>query len=160
MATFQTNLGTDAQTLAGAVASIQNSMNQVEAQLLGQYGQLHSLQNATCPNNNDITQCEQDIASIQGEFTSYKAALVTFSNAESNIQEAGTATAYLQSFWNAISADIGNCVNGLSNIASDPPFILQLDLETNQSNWNNLQSNFQQMSQQAVQKKLFQSISN
>lgn len=144
--------------VAGDVASgynaglniIGQNMNNLQSQLSQFYGQLHSLQNATCPNSGDISACQQQISTTQNEISQYQQYDGVFTNGQRQASDAATASSYLAGFWTSFSQDISNVNNSLQNIQSQPAIILKLDLQETQQNWDNTKAQLQQMSQQVA----------
>ncbi len=148
IATFGGNLTSDARTMQSTMQSITVTINNLNNQLVQLYGQLHALQNATCPNQGDINACNNSINAARQQLETEIQAANIFNQALNMCQSAIGGAGYLASFWQGMTADTGSCIASLQQISSVSATILLLDLESNQANWNNLDATLQQISQQ------------
>lgn len=143
---FQGNISGDVGTINNTLVVIQNNINTLNQQLSSEYGQLHSLQNATCPNSGDINSCQQTINNTQGQLQTENNAWDVFSQASGMAADASAGAGYLAGFWQSFSTDIQACIAGLNNIATQPASAAIANLEANKSRWDNMQSQLQQLS--------------
>lgn len=153
LTTFQTDLTGDSGNMLGGMRYIQNQIQSVNQQLANSYGQLHSLKSAACPDKDKINACENTINLLTQRLQGYQNDGNLFQQGIAQVQNAISGAAYLASFWQGINTDIANCIQGLANIANDPPAVLLTDLQNNQKNWNNLAAILQQISQQIASPK-------
>ncbi|WP_158800453.1 hypothetical protein [Pedobacter sp. L105] len=143
---FQGNISGDVGTINNTLVIIQNNINTLNQELSTEYGQIHSLQNATCPNSGDINSCEKTISATQGQLQTESNAWDVFDQASGMAAEASMGAGYLAGFWQSFSADIQACLAGLNNITAQPASVVAADLSANKSRWDNMQSQLQQIS--------------
>lgn len=143
---FQGNISGDVGTINNTLVTIQNNINTLNQQLSTEYGQLHSLQNATCPNSGDINSCQQTIDTTNTQLQTEDSAWGVFAQASGMAAEASVGAGYLAGFWQSFSADIQACIVGLNNITAQPASVVAADLEANKTRWDNMQSQLQQIS--------------
>lgn len=150
LATFNTNLSSDSAALATGLGKVDDETESLQNQLYQQYGTLHSLQSAICPNQTAINACEQRIAQISQQLQN---AVNTVSQARSLLaqcQSAVTAASYLSNFWQTVAGDAANCVVALLKLQNDPDNLLQMDLQQNITQWNVFKQLMQQSGIQAA----------
>lgn len=145
---FANNLGSDSNTARNAMNNMQNQIAQDNNQLSQLYGRLHSLQNATCPDGGQISDCSKQISNEQAQINSLRQSQNLYDQVNSNASQAVNGANYLASFWQGIVVDIQNCVISLQRIPNETGVILKIDLQANQANWQRLEAELQQISQQ------------
>lgn len=144
--TFQNNLTGDQQTLTNSTGAMQQKIVAGQTYLSQLVGRLHQLQNASCPNNSDISNCQNDIRNQQNQLNNLATDHGVLYTAAQYAYNAVSALAYLTTYWQMISKDAQASGITLSRLQSDPSTVLQLDLTTSLNQWNALMQQYQQLS--------------
>jgi hypothetical protein len=151
LAVFQQDLTGDSGTINNTLNSIQTTIYSLQQQLASAYGQLHSLQSATCPDKGKISACQNLINQLQQQLQQETQAYQVFSQAAHLIQGAIVGAQYLAGYWTGVANNIQACISGLQNISDVSGAILIVDLQVAQSQWNAIQSNFEQINNQIAE---------
>ncbi|MDB5267636.1 MAG: hypothetical protein JWP58_676 [Hymenobacter sp.] len=137
--TFQANLSQNARvSIVPTLHSVQQQIAQGNQDLNQLYGQLHSLQHATCPKKSQIAACEYEIQQQEQLLKRLFVGMGVFQQAAQLNGAASTGAAYLTSYWQGIATDAASCQATLANLQQQPPLIMKLSLQSALQNWKAL----------------------
>jgi hypothetical protein len=148
--TFASNLQVD----AGAVGSVQSQLtsqwNATGCQLSAAMGQLHHLEQATCPDNSAIAGCQQLISTLREQFASLRNDVQTVGACVDAASDALSGLSYLGGFWEAVTADAQACVDALAHMQTDPGSAVATDLQRTEQLWSTLREMFDALTAQTA----------
>jgi hypothetical protein len=133
---FSQALQGDYTDAAKALVSLQQDLTSNNNQLAALYGQLHRLQNATCPSASDIQKCSAQIASVQGQINNDQPALTVYTSLQEQLPAAIQGLQYLAGYWATLSSDAGSSAVALRRVGSDPAQVLSLDITQATQAWS------------------------
>lgn len=136
--TFGQNLSGDSTLISNAWRQLQSEYGQQCNNLSSQYGQLQHLQSAACPSQTDISECEKLITQTTQAINNLRQGLDFLGAIEAHFGGVTVAANYLGTYWMTVSADASNCLQGLSQLVTNPATITRLNLSGAQTSWNML----------------------
>lgn len=123
------SVGTAMAGMAQDIGNERNNIYQLQ-------GQLNHLENQTCPSKNDISACKQNIVNAQNALTQMISLITLLQQASQQASPASNGLSYMAGYWSTLQADARQVVVALGQVASDPPAVLNLDLQNAVQSWS------------------------
>jgi len=150
---LQASAGTvnnDGNGMAGQLNVLVQLATQLNQDLGQLYGQLHSLQSATCPSQGDINACNAQIQQTNAQYSTANALEAVLGQAVQSAQGAVQGLSYLAQYWATVAQSAAAVTSALTAVTSAPAALLKIDLTTAQQGWNQLLASAQAATSQTA----------
>jgi hypothetical protein len=135
---YGSSLQQAAQGLLTTFGGLQSLISSQHAQLCRDIAQLNSLQNATCPNQGDISAAQRLVVNDQQTLGSTSNFAQQIDSCGQSAGGAVSGLNYLAGYWVQLGGLAGTSLQALQQLSGQPASVIQLDLQTAGNAWQGL----------------------
>lgn len=136
LASSSTALSQDSSSVGTATVGMNQDVNNELNNIYQLQGQLTHLQNQTCPSQSAINACQQNIANAQSALNQMQNLSGLLQQAGQQASAAANGLSYMAGYWSTVQTDAQQVIGALGKLASDPPAVLNLDLQNAAQSWS------------------------